>query len=455
MYKNEEDKYVDFFKTIKKFNHLRDKQKQRGLNDYNILTSVLRASDEVRLHSRMIGSLINPNGVHYQGSLFLEIFLEILNFKNFDLDLKNVKVHIEYKDIDLYITDGIKHLIIENKIWAEDQPCQIIKYINIIKNEFNLEVNNSEKIPILDDIRVVYLTARDKNIPSEHLLDEKGYILFDDTLSEKLLFCSKKDNTKKYVPNGLNNYKVLYKKMSYKKDILEWLYKSKFEVQNITNLNEAIKQYISVVEIITKQYKSRVANMNDIILEDKENFVIASEITESFNKLRPIIVEEFFSKTLIDYFTNQFENNIDYEEYKITVNEKLLKDKHSYPIKVSHKYKEWKIVFQFGFGAKDMNKGYYGISKYDENVPLDDFRNNYPKLLHITKQSSWSILWEHTPRKYSYDIKNIIAFKFTPEAIAKEYFILFQNTMKKLEEYNITLDELNDELDQFILEQNQ
>ena len=248
---HKDDKYINFFQSIKKFKNLRDKQRQRGLNDYNILTSVLRTSDEVRLHSRMIGSLLNPSGNHYQNSLFLEIFLEILNFKNFDIDLQNTNVYVEYKDIDLYITDGIKHLIIENKIWAEDQPCQIIKYINIIKNEFNLAVDDKENIPRIDDIRVVYLTPRDKNIPSEHILDNKSYISFNHELSSKLSECSKKENTKKYVPNGLKNYKVIYKKISYKKDILEWLYKSKFEVQNITNLNEAIKQYISVCLLYT------------------------------------------------------------------------------------------------------------------------------------------------------------------------------------------------------------
>jgi len=64
------EEYKDFFEKIKIFKNEQNKQKQRGLNNYNILTSVLNKSDEVRLHSRMIFSLLNPNGTHYQSSYF-------------------------------------------------------------------------------------------------------------------------------------------------------------------------------------------------------------------------------------------------------------------------------------------------------------------------------------------------------------------------------------------------
>jgi len=62
--------YKNYFEKIKQFKIEQDKQKKRGLNNYNILSSVLNISDEVRLHSRMIFSLLNPNGTHYQSSLF-------------------------------------------------------------------------------------------------------------------------------------------------------------------------------------------------------------------------------------------------------------------------------------------------------------------------------------------------------------------------------------------------
>ena len=70
--------YIQFFETVKGFLEKQQKQRERGLNDYNLLTTVLNEHDEVRLHSRVIGSLLDVNGLHYQKELFLELFLEIL-----------------------------------------------------------------------------------------------------------------------------------------------------------------------------------------------------------------------------------------------------------------------------------------------------------------------------------------------------------------------------------------
>jgi len=111
----EEQKYQEFFINFKKFKEMQNKQKARGLNDFNLLTTVLKYDDEVRLHSRMIGNLINPHSKHYQGTLFLEKFLKVIGLENWGLNLNNIKIGIEYHDIDLYITDGIKHIIIETK----------------------------------------------------------------------------------------------------------------------------------------------------------------------------------------------------------------------------------------------------------------------------------------------------------------------------------------------------
>ena len=61
---------------MNKFKEKQQKQKERGLNDYNLLTTVLNEYDEVRLHSRVIGSLLDINGLHYQKELFLEKFME-------------------------------------------------------------------------------------------------------------------------------------------------------------------------------------------------------------------------------------------------------------------------------------------------------------------------------------------------------------------------------------------
>ena len=99
-------------------------QERRGLNDLNIFTTLLSMSDEVRLHSRFISYLLNPNQSHGQGSLFLELFLKICGIE-LDIDTENTSSVTEFNHIDIYLTDNFRHLIIENKIFAQDQDRQI------------------------------------------------------------------------------------------------------------------------------------------------------------------------------------------------------------------------------------------------------------------------------------------------------------------------------------------
>ncbi len=279
--------YIELFSLIESTLDKQRKQKLRGLNDFNLLTTVLNYHDEVRLHSRMIGNLLNPHAKHYQGTLFLEIFLEKLGLTRWGMDLNNTNVYIEYNDIDLYITDGSKHLIIENKIWAGDQPCQIMKYINIIVEESNNpmlvvgeKIYGTSKSQTLDEnlLRVVYLTPVEKNVPSEHK-EDNGYIYFsgEDT---RLDDCSKQPNTKLFVPNGLKRYMVKYHKIGYKDEILSWLYACKKEVRNISNLNESIKQYIDVVKMVNRNYKGNVVTIEKELLakSENDNFVYKDEL---------------------------------------------------------------------------------------------------------------------------------------------------------------------------------
>jgi len=277
--------YNKFFEEIKKFKEIQEQQMQRGLNDFNLLTTVRKYHDEVYLHSAMIGALLNPQGLHYQKTLFLELFLKELGLHEWGLNLDKVSVHVEYKDIDLYITDGIKHIIIENKIWAKDQECQIIKYINIIIQENQKTFQNLQENDCIDDnyLRVIYLTAQSKVVPDEHEVDD-GYISFcgGDT---KLKECSQKDHTKALVPGDLQNYKASYQRNTYK-NILQWLKDSKKQVSNITNLNEAIKQYISVIEMVNNNYKGNVMSLKEYITEENNlEFDTLKDVVEKYNKM--------------------------------------------------------------------------------------------------------------------------------------------------------------------------
>ncbi|TKE78239.1 PD-(D/E)XK nuclease family protein, partial [Vibrio sp. F12] len=85
--------YEKFFESIATFNRKQIQQRQRGLNNYNILTSVLKPTDEVRLHSGMIKSLLDIDGDHYQNSLFLNLFLNTIKDISFSIDVENCSVY--------------------------------------------------------------------------------------------------------------------------------------------------------------------------------------------------------------------------------------------------------------------------------------------------------------------------------------------------------------------------
>lgn len=365
-----EDEYINIFEEIKKFKLKQQKQKQRGLNDYNLLTTVLKPHDEVRLHSRMIGSLLNPDGLHYQDTLFLEKFLEIIDLKDFELNPNNITVGIEYHDIDLYITDGSKHIIIENKIWAEDQPCQIIKYINIIKEENNLTIDDSV-IPKVEDIYVLYLTQRNKEMSEDHVLYDEGYITFDTHLIDKLDECSKKSNTKLLVPNGLKNYQAKYKKMNYENDIFNWLNMCIKEVENITNLNEAIKQYIHVVMMLNNNYEGAVMTLENEILKEKNNYELAQEIENSLPKLRDKTIDKFFNELVI-----LLQNELG-DSWTVKVDGDLSKP-WKFPLKIYKKL--WSksnngyLLIGFEFESHKYYNGFLGVVRSSEKVNIDEIK---------------------------------------------------------------------------------
>lgn len=119
------------------------------------------AKDEAKLHTRILHSFLDTNGAHYQDDLFLRLFLETLKLKDCGNDenlsqwfgnTKNAQVEKECyiidKEldekgfIDLYINNGDKHIILENKVdsglsYLSDDICKMtnLKSLNLIRNE--------------------------------------------------------------------------------------------------------------------------------------------------------------------------------------------------------------------------------------------------------------------------------------------------------------------------------
>lgn len=150
---------------------------EQGVHDYSLLNALLKANDEVRLHSRFIFSMLNPDGLHYCGNKFLKIFLDLLpdELKSF-IAPESARVFKERGNIDLLIHDDNNYLIVENKISAVDQKYQITRYIQYIQKEF-FESGDD----ISNNIAVVYL-SKTKEKPSPESKSLIGFKLEGQTL---------------------------------------------------------------------------------------------------------------------------------------------------------------------------------------------------------------------------------------------------------------------------------
>ena len=375
-----------------------DRQRAMGKHDYNIFTLFHNFSDEVNLHSNFIASLLDPNGDHYKGDLFLKLFLETCGIDDFSIDTSTATVFKEFKHIDIYISDGKKHIILENKVYAKDQPTQIARYIEAIKKE------GAED----EDIYVLYLHP-DGELPKENSLG--GYKL-------------NQNNTKLEKDGSSINFKVI----SYGKEILEWIDKCKNEVSNITDLNVFLSQYKDVIEMIYNRYK-RIDEMEKAKLVEifKENYTAASDIANNYQETRKKIIDEFFENV---------KENLEKDEaikgtYSIELNSVAYR-----PIAIKNvktQDKKWK---NFYFTVEFQKSSTYsepivGFRKDDDKeVKVSDF--DKPNITQLGEQTKYFLAYG---KLFDDDIcKNIIVDKLSPEDFAGT----IKGILEQFEKYNLS-----------------
>jgi hypothetical protein len=374
-----------------------DRQRAMGKHDYNIFTLFYKFSDEVNLHSNFIASLLDPNGDHYKGDLFLKLFLETCGIDDFSIDTSRATVFKEFKHIDIYISDGKKHIILENKVYAKDQPTQIARYIEAIKKE------GAED----EDIYVLYLHP-DGELPKGDSLG--GYKL-------------NQDNTKLEKEGSSINFKVI----SYDKEILEWIDRCKNEVSNITDLNVFLSQYKDVIEMIYDRYKRidemETANLVEIF---KENYTAVSEIANNYQETRKKIIDEFFKNV---------KENLEKDEaikgtYSIELNSVAYR-----PVAIKNtisqdeKWKNFYFTVEFQ-KSSTYSMPFVGFRKFDDKeVKVSDF--DKPNITQLEKQTEYFLAYG---KLFDDDIcKNIIVDKLSPEDFAGT----IKGILEQFEKYNL------------------
>lgn len=275
-------------------------ENRKSGKDFNIFNELHIKTKETR-HSLMIKSLITPDGRHGLGKVFYELFINKLELGDWLNDYDSIKVYDEYfignldknlndeekkhtywGRIDLLIENESKKkaIIIENKIYANDQPDQLIRYNNFAKDKY-------------DDYDLFYLTLDGKDPEFQSYLgNEKGEI--DDQLEYQI------------------NLDKIHR-ISYTDHILNWL----AECEKITNNNHPVKviinQYISTIKELTNKMES----LNKELLLGKYKSLLktlyARDIVEVRDEIRKMFFRKLEESLQKKGFSTQFVCNIHQE----------------------------------------------------------------------------------------------------------------------------------------------
>ncbi|EAK0440621.1 PD-(D/E)XK nuclease family protein [Campylobacter lari] len=369
-------------KFLEQFKEFKEKNK----SNYNPLLKVLPAHDEVNLHSGILKSLLDPSENHKQGRLFLDLFLKEIKLEGWD----NVKVLKEYKNIDIYIHNGTKHIILENKIWAKDQNEQIARYIDTLIEEENVSYKDIKNI---ENIAVIYLTPYGDRDPSENSLN--GWNIEN---VENELFLKR------------GNDKVLYRQISYEKEILTWLKKSQEKVKNFCNLNQTIEFYKDAINNV-------IGNGSDIISflqkESKVGFEqLFKDLVNNKSKLLPKI-----SMYERDYIINKFLE----ETCKVFDNDFSIDNGSSY--------------IQFILKPKNLsnNDVYFAFAWFD-TTNSKNWKNFGIRLIGDISKEDRERIQEKIPEFNGYTLSDYIVFDKNPTAGAILKFI--EENKEKIKELN-------------------
>lgn len=228
---------------------------------FNIFSILRNEYDEVNLHSKFITELLKDKNY---GRKFIELLLPIIGVEK--INYKRVNIFSEYsiKDngrIDIilkfFLEDNKKVIVIENKIYADDQYQQLKRYYDSML----MEGYKSE------EIELVYLTLAGAE-PSE-------------------------DSIKGLPAAVRENMRII----SYKDDIITWIEDCIKEVAQVPIIRETLVQYESLLKKITgKGERIMTEEMKNMILSNKDYLDMVYKLTDVLVKIKQELQLKFWEK---------------------------------------------------------------------------------------------------------------------------------------------------------------
>ena len=345
---------LDLVKEITEHRAAKRKEREKSGSLYNIFDVLGLTSSEVRLHSSFIASLLRPDK-HGAGRKFLEAFLKmpVLKLSDDFLDLEKVKVEQEMfigrktdkrgGRLDLFISDGTNHIIVENKIHGSDGEHQLLRYHNYRPNGV-----------------LVYLSLYDDAKPSADSLGG---------LDPGLVTC-----------------------ISYESHIMQWLEECVQIAFDLPQIRETINQYINTIKKLTGTNNDMETNSKTVeLLTRPEYFDAVFEICDNFKTS---------TNAVMNGFVQQLESELERAGLPFTCKPTGEDWFQSY-MRIDFVHKEWKyVVFSIEFEARGLRNMIAGVLRktgVEENVSAID---GAPKLAEIFSwhmvNNSW--LWGAPPR---------------------------------------------------------
>ncbi len=393
---------MDNIKTLlQKVQHLivldkqrKEEARKRG-EKYNIFSVLGLETSEVQTHSAFLASLLNPDGNHGVGSAFLDAFVREMNLEDLQLDTATSRVHVEHATgdgrIDILIFDhNKKAIIIENKIYAGDQPEQLKRYDDYAKQQFT------------NGYKLLYLTL-DGHKPSKD--------------STKDL----KDN--QYLRLAYNNDLITGDEDSsnsdnvISQDVLHWLEECVKIAYNKPLVRETIIQYQSLIKSLTGMNSENETKQEIIkLFATKENFETAALIAENIKNIK----KEFIYQNLILQLEKRLADlNCSIEQFKYG------EGNYESGILISvSSWKNSKIFYQFSRyeGTDYLIYGVIDISEHKvlSNTSLQGFNHN-----------DYWVAYKNFPYLYWWNNKDTINEIFTGKVADA-----FINTIKELLDIN-------------------
>lgn len=393
---------------LSQISHYVSKDKQIKLEKYkrgenfNVFNVLGLGTNETRTHSAFIAELLNPKGSHGCGTAFLSEFIQ--RFTTFshsaaEIEKANIKVELfignKNKDateggrIDIVISIGKRLILIENKIYAQDQENQLLRYTKYAQDQVQLGSYNEYKL--------LYLT------------------LYGTEASA-------------YSTNGELQSNKDYGLISYSNDILKWLAFCKEKAVERPLVRETITQYINLIKELTCQDMESTQQKNIFAEMARYPEATAAIFHTGFTAFRNYVFEHFCSPQFEQEATRL---GLIYQPSNILSGEKECGFYFYKP-----EWKHSKICIETESYDHDF---YYGIS-FADTTP-NEYRQHSNTVQQILPKKStdwWPYGWDNM-RKYANWKQSSIITAFTSGAYNHYVMDIVEHILNELEQRGIKL----------------